>query len=234
MLAYYTSEHATMRFYLQQVRKGTRFLTRLNVSPPTVRVLSEPTAISPSTCSEACATTRLSAAASPRTSCARLGTARVCQRSTAKRMTTITSRAWLAPLMPYAVCQTGRTLNSVVRADADVEGVPVVAAVNQNQNQNLNQNQDHNNFILSSYDIGPTVTIVMYTKLDMPTCRPLLRQFMVAIIEPPEEVVATIDDSPRALNQRLYLRSQREHYHEYLHLNVFDVTFSIDVAYETG
>ena len=59
----------------------------------------------------------------------------------------------------------------------------------------------------------------MYTTLDIPTCRPPLRQFMVAIIEPPEEVVATIDDSSRALNQRLYLRSQREHYHEYLHLN---------------
>ena len=119
--------------------------------PPTVRVLSEPTAISPSTSSEACATTRLSAAASPTTSSARLGTARVCQRSTAKPRTIITSLAWLAPLMPSAVCQTGRTLNSVVRADAEVGGVPVTAAVNQNLNQNNNQNQ--NNFMFSSYDI---------------------------------------------------------------------------------
>ena len=138
-----------MRFYFHQVRKGTRFPTRLNVMPPTVRVLSEPTAISPSTCSEACATTRLSAVASPTTSCARLGTARVCQRSPAKPRTIITSLAWLAPLMPSAVCQTGRTLNSVVRADAEVEGVPVAAAVN----QNLNQNQNQNNFMFSSYDI---------------------------------------------------------------------------------
>ena len=50
-------------------------------------------------------------------------------------------------------------------------------------------------------------------------CRLLLRQFMVAIIEPPEEVVTTIGDSSRALNQTLYLRYQREHYHGYLHLN---------------
>ena len=120
--------------------------------PPTVRVLSEPIAISPSTCSEACATTRLSAAASPTTPCVRLGTARVCQRSTAKPRTTITSLAWLAPLMPSVVCQTSRTLNSVARADAEVDAVPaVVMDQNQNQNQdqnlNQNQNQDQNNFI---------------------------------------------------------------------------------------
>ncbi len=113
--------------------------TRLNVRPPTVRVLSEPTAISPSTCSEECATTRLSAAAFPTTSCARLGTARVCQRSPAKPMTTITSLAWLAPLMPSAVCQTNHILNSVARArsDAEVEGVRVAAVtVEGNGNNN--------------------------------------------------------------------------------------------------
>ena len=115
--------------------------------PSTDRVLSEPTAISPSTSSEACATTRLSAVASPTTPCVRLGTARVCQRSTAKPRTTITSLAWLALLMPSAVCQTGRTLNSVARAD-----VKVAAVMDQNQNQNQiknqNQNQNLNNFIL--------------------------------------------------------------------------------------
>ena len=100
------------------------------MKPPTVRVRSEPTAISPSTCSEACATTRISAAASPTTSCARLGTARVCQRSTAKPRTTITSLAWLAPLMPSVVCQTNHILNSVARArsDAEVETARVAAA----------------------------------------------------------------------------------------------------------
>ena len=133
-----------MRFYLLQVRNGCPSPTRRNVRSPTVRVLSEPTAISPSTSSEACATTRLSAAASPTTSCALPGMARVCQRSTAKPRTTISSLAWLAPLMPSAVCQTGRTLNSVARAD-----VKVAAVMDQNQNQNQiqNQNQNLNNFI---------------------------------------------------------------------------------------
>ena len=123
-----------MQFNFQQValpvRKGWASPTRRSVRPPTVRVLSEPTAISPSTCSEACATTRISAAASPTTSCARLGTARVCQRSTAKPRTTITSLAWLAPLMPSVVCQTNHILNSVARArsDAEVETARVAAA----------------------------------------------------------------------------------------------------------
>ena len=111
------------------VRKGWPSPTRLNARPPTVRVLSEPTAISPLTCSEACATIRLSAAASPTTSCARLGTGRVCQRSTAKPRTTITSLAWLALLMPYVVCQTNHTQSSVARAcsAAEVEAARVAA-----------------------------------------------------------------------------------------------------------
>ena len=123
-----------MQFYFQQValpvRKGWASPTRRSVRPPTVRVLFEPTAISPSTCSEACATIRLSAAASPTTSGALPGMARVCQRSTAKPRTTITSLARLAPPMPSVVCQTNHTLNSVAsaRSDAKVDTARVAAA----------------------------------------------------------------------------------------------------------
>ena len=140
-----------------QVRKGCPSLTRRSVRPPTVRVLSEPTAISPSTSSKACATTRLSVVASPTTSCARPGTALVCQRSTAKPWLTIASLIWLALLMKYVVCQ-----RRVARADT---GVEAVAAADMDQNQDQNQNQDlnpnhnlnlnlnQNNFIFASYDI---------------------------------------------------------------------------------
>ena len=45
-------------------------------------------------------------------------------------MTTITSPAWLAPLMRYVVCQTTNILNPVARArsDAEVETDRVAAA----------------------------------------------------------------------------------------------------------
>ena len=140
-----------------QVRKGCPSPTRRSVRPPTVRVLSEPTAISPSTSSKACATTRLSVVASPTTSCARPGTALVCQRSTAKPWLTIASLVWLALLMKYVVCQ-----RRVARADA---GADAAMDQNQNQTQTQNQNQDlnpnhnlnlnlnQNNFIFATYDI---------------------------------------------------------------------------------
>ena len=109
--------------------------------------------ISPSTSSKACATTRLSVVASPTTSCARPGTALVCQRATAKPWLIIASLVWLALLMKYAVCQ-----RRVARADAGVEAV-AVAAMDQDQTQNQDLNPNHNlnlnqnNFIFATYDI---------------------------------------------------------------------------------
>ena len=136
-----------------QVRKGCPSPTRRNVRPPTVRVLSEPTAISPSTSSKACATTRLSVVASPTTSCAPPGTAPVCRKRLAKLWRTIASLVWLALLMNYVVCQ-----RRVARADAWVD-----ADMDQNQDQiqnqdlnpnpNPNLNLNQNNFIFATYDI---------------------------------------------------------------------------------